>query len=420
MITPGLARIERLLRGVHIPWKAIHVAGTNGKGSICAYLSSMLHAAGIRSGCFTSPHLIDRWDAIRLDDVVVTESVFQEAEAIVRSRDRDRNIGASEFECLTATAFEIFARHGVKIAVIEAGMGGRFDATNIIQRPLVAVISKIGMDHQSFLGDTIGAIAYHKAGILKPNAPWVVDSTNQTEALNVLMEYAKSVGASSCIPAPGPFTQDIWTTLRPDDFEPHQRVNLSCAVAAFKAALYNAGGLQDTCPPMSRILCAAQQAEWPGRLQRVNVECLTGRKEDVLLDGAHNPQSAEVLAAYVDRRLRPLGISVTWLLAASQGKDLRAIFSRLIRAGDNVVAVEFGPVDGMPWVKPVRADEILACIGTVLDLSVTQRSGAGSDVLHGLNEAVKMSAGQPLVIAGSLYLVSDVLRLIRASRGMIT
>ncbi|KAI9787822.1 MAG: folylpolyglutamate synthase [Peltula sp. TS41687] len=409
MITPGLSRINRLLRGVHLPWQAIHVAGTNGKGSICAYLSSMLHAAGIRSGCFTSPHLIDRWDGIRLGDSVVTESVFHEAEAIVRSRDRHRNIGASEFECLTATAFEIFARHDVKVAVIEAGMGGRFDATNVIRRPLVAVISKIGLDHQSFLGDTMEEIAHHKAGILKPNISWVVDSTNQTEVLNVLTKCAREVKAASCIPAPGPLTEEIWTTLRPDDFEPHQRVNLSCAVAAFKTAL---SGLQETCPPMSQVLHAAQRVKWPGRLQRVNVECLTGRKEDVLLDGAHNPQSAEVLASYVDRRLRPLDPSVTWLLAASEGKDLGVIFS-MIRAGDNVVAVEFGPVDGMPWVKPVRADDILSCIGSMPNSTVIRRSGAGTDVLHGLNEAVKISAGRPLVIAGSLYLVSDVLRLIR-------
>lgn len=417
MITPGLARIERLLAPVQLPWRAIHVAGTNGKGSICAYLASMLHAAGVRTGRFTSPHLIDRWDSVTLGDAPVNEALFRGVEAAVQKRDVDEQVGASEFERLTATAFEIFTRQRVEMAVIEAGMGGRFDATNVLRDPLVTVISKIGMDHQSFLGRTIEEIAHHKAGIIKPGVPWVVDDTNPAEALGVLTEYATSIGAGPCIRVPGPSTEEIWDVLCPGDFEPHQRVNLSCATAAFQVALDRMSPPSRRPPPISRILAAARGVEWPGRLQRLSLEDLTGRKEDVLLDGAHNPQSAEVLASYVDTRLRSLGGSVTWVLAASRGKDLGALFSTLVRAGDHVVAVEFGPVDGMPWVRAAGADDILAHVPVAAGQPPAQREAPGPDLLQGLQRAAHLSAGQPLVIAGSLYLAGDVLRLIRRSRG---
>ena len=426
MIQPGLHRIGHLLREVQLPWRAIHVAGTNGKGSICAYLSSMLHAAGIRSGRFTSPHLIDRWDSIVLGERVVSQALFQEVEAVVRSRDVKQEIGASEFERLTATAFEIFSRQGVEVAVIEAGMGGALDATNVLKDPLVTVISKVGLDHQSFLGNTLQEIARHKAGIIKPGVPWVVDATNHSDVLEVLTEYADEIGAGPCVRAPGPSTQETWDTLDRKDFEPHQQVNLSCAVAALKMALERTQQSAN----MAHILPAAQQVSWPGRLQRINVGCISDkRKTDVLLDGAHNAQSAGVLACYVDRHLRRSSRSqprppVTWLLAASQGKDLTAMFSPLLKPLDNVVAVEFGPVDGMPWVQPTSAETIVNLVahsigppaGSPLPLSAQGgfRAEAGTDVGRGLNMAIDMAAGRPLVIAGSLYLVADVLRLVRA------
>src|SRR4051812_42901739 len=130
MIELGLGRISRLLRHTPQPWKAIHVSGTNGKGSICAYLSAMLHASGVRCGRFTSPHLIDRWDCITIDEQPVRESIFREAEALVMKRNEVEKIEASEFELLTATAFEVFYKEKVEMGVIEVGLGGRLDATN--------------------------------------------------------------------------------------------------------------------------------------------------------------------------------------------------------------------------------------------------------------------------------------------------
>ena len=121
MIELGLGRISRLLRHTSQPWSAIHVAGTNGKGTICAYLSAMLHASGVRSGRFTSPHLIDRWDCITINEQAVQESVFQEAEDLVLKRNQIEEIGASKFELLTATAFEVLAQEKIEMGVIAAG-----------------------------------------------------------------------------------------------------------------------------------------------------------------------------------------------------------------------------------------------------------------------------------------------------------
>src|SRR6187402_3404456 len=128
MIELGLARISRLLSFTPQPWKAIHVAGTNGKGTICAYLSAMLHASGVRCGRFTSPHLIDRWDCITINEQTVRESVFREAEDLVLERNRKLDIAATQFELLTASAFEVFAKEKVEMGVVEVGLGGKLDA----------------------------------------------------------------------------------------------------------------------------------------------------------------------------------------------------------------------------------------------------------------------------------------------------
>ena len=142
MIELGLARISTLLRHTPQPWKAIHVAGTNGKGSICAYLSAMLNASGVRCGRFTSPHLIDRWDCITINDETVRESIFKDAESLVLGRNSTEKIGASEFELLTATAFEVFAKEKIEMGVIEVGLGGRLDATNAMENKAVTIISR--------------------------------------------------------------------------------------------------------------------------------------------------------------------------------------------------------------------------------------------------------------------------------------
>ena len=413
MIELGLARVGRLLSESTLPWRAIHVAGTNGKGSVCAYASSMLHASGIACGRFTSPHLIDRWDCITVNEKTIEQSLFHQVESRVVTRNETENIKASEFELLTATAFEIFAQEKVKIGVVEVGLGGRLDATNIVKDPLVTVITKIGRDHENLLGDTIEKIAYQKAGIMKKGVPCIIDGTNSPVALQVLTDCARDIEAGPIVQISADVevsANDLWKVLSKDDFEPHQQMNITLAFEAVKCATYQ----NDTPFLAGQLAEAIQETSWPGRLQLLSIRSLTGREQNVLLDGAHNPQSAEVLGKYVDKRLRQNSEAVTWMVAASQGKDLPGIFSHLINLGDNVVAVQFGPVEGMPWVRAASEEEILSQIQGMVQLGY---SSSSASIREALEWATNVSNNGPIVVAGSLYLVSDVLRLLRAEKG---
>lgn len=410
MINLGLARIARLLAHTPLPWKAIHVAGTNGKGSVCAYASAMLRAGNVHSGRFTSPHLMDRWDCITVDEKVVEEGHFRTVEEEIKHRNIADNVQASEFELLTATAFTIFTREQVDFAVVEVGLGGREDATNIIQDPVATVITNISKDHQSFLGNTVEQIAAHKAGIIKPDAPCFVDGSNTPDVLDVIRYEASRTQPGEVVIIPQDkeeHERQLWNTLPVQDFEPHQRIHVSLAFAAVERAL------RATREPQKilELVPAVRKAVWPGRLQTVSIEGLTGRQEHVLLDGAHNASSAQVLRSYVDREIRRQGRPVTWVIGISKGKDLVELTSHLIRPQDRVVATRFGPVDGMPWVGSADTSDMLSA---VRQSGVMEQDLFNSNsVLEALLKAVEQSKGDPMVIAGSLYLVSDVLRLLR-------
>ncbi|KAI9678082.1 MAG: folylpolyglutamate synthase [Caeruleum heppii] len=446
MIQPGLARIARLVRHTPIPWRYVHVAGTNGKGSICAYLTAMLNVHGIRAGRFTSPHLIDRWDCINVAEEPISEWVFRLVEEQIAHRNEQDGIAASEFELLTAAAFEVFTKEDVKVAVIEAGLGGRDDATNAVPTtPTVTIISKVGLDHQTVLGPELYDIALHKAGIMKPGVPCLVDATNESLVLDVIRAESRRIGlhrgAISVTTVDG--TEADWTSdevhtallehveppeeaiIDDDDeeswasdsddlfeLEPHQRIHLGLALSAMRMVCKAMDwDLEEWHIPF--IIAAAIRVQFPGRLQKGTIKSLTGRAEKVLIDGAHNPQSAEVLATYVNRRLRMGMEPVTWVLASTWGKNFKGIVSSLCEATDNIVLVEFGPVDGMPWVKPRRSNILLEVIKRMRIVHEGNLYETGSDILGGLRKATQVADGGPLVIAGSLYLVSDVLRLLR-------
>ncbi|ORY68862.1 Mur ligase [Pseudomassariella vexata] len=404
MIELGLARIQTLLQRTPQTWKAIHVAGTNGKGSICAYLEAMLHANNIACGRFTSPHLIDRWDCISINARAVPETKFRHFENLVKKRNEDLRVGATEFELLTATAFEIFEAEKVEVGVIEVGLGGRLDATNVLKEKAVTIISKIGFDHQAILGNTIEDIALQKAGIMQAGVPCVVDASNSEPVRLVFDSHSLQTGAPLKYVSPGP--SELMKSLK--SLRPHQAQNLALAHEAFRLAY------PQFAESVGILVPAIRNMSWPGRLQMVDIQALTSRKEKVLLDGAHNPQSAEVLAAYVNEHLRHCASPakqqqpLIWVLAASKGKDLGEILKLLLRPGDSVVAVEFGPVDGMPWVQPMESEEILK----QCPVDVTKHD-AQKDLAAALDWASKTADKSPLVIAGSLYLVSDVLRLLR-------
>ncbi|KAI0427608.1 FolC bifunctional protein [Xylaria sp. FL1042] len=394
MIELGLARITALLKNTPQTWKAIHVAGTNGKGSICAYLNAMLRASRVSCGRFTSPHLVDRWDCITINDSPVSEAKFHHFEQLVKKRNEEQRLEASEFELLTATAFEIFEAEKVEFGVVEVGLGGRLDATNALKHKTVIIISKIGLDHQSFLGNTIEEIALQKAGIIRPKVPCVVDASNSSSVLETIQSQANSLDTNlrlADLPSSG------FGGKLSEQLERHQQQNLLCAYEAFHLAYPNHA------MSMDELLKVGANAVWPGRLQSINIGKITGKDNPILLDGAHNPQSAGVLSAFVEKRLRVHGKPITWVLAASAGKDISEILKVLLRDGDNVAAVEFGPVDGMPWVRPTRSATILQTVDDI-GISLSARQDAQADVVKALDWASKTSDDGPLVVAGSLYL----------------
>ncbi|OJD22624.1 hypothetical protein ACJ73_06025 [Blastomyces percursus] len=435
MIELGLSRIARLVQSSALPWKAIHVAGTNGKGSITSYLSALLTAAGVRCGSFASPHLIDRWDCITINDRVVRESVFRQIEDRVKFRNQSLGICAMEFELLTATAFEIFTHENVDVGIVEVGMGGRLDATNILNdsNVLVSIIAKIGYDHQAILGNTIEKIAREKAGIMKPGVPCVVDGTNDPAVRSVLEGVARETQTPLAFTQPESVTQkfpELGEIFKRLNVELHQQANIACAVTAL--------GKRNVLPPALPLPSLFQhipKTPRAGRLHEVPLKPLITRSQRVLLDGAHNPQSAHVLCSYVDRNIRKQPCSsrnahgsthnVTWVIAASQGKDTQELFSCMLKPGDNVAVVEFGPVDGMPWVRSVESAELLSVVrsGRGSMPNIARSEGFGGDIVSALtwaDEISKSSTGGgrsgesgPMVVAGSLYLVSDVLRLLR-------
>lgn len=406
MIRPGLERIRLLLRHNRLPWTALHVAGTNGKGSICAAASAMLHAADRRCGRFTSPHLVDRWDCVTVGEEPVSESLFRDVERQVLRRNIADSVNASEFELLTATAFEIFTQRAVDIGVVEVGLGGRLDATNVLERLAVTVIAKVALDHQAFLGSTLQEIAHEKAGIIKPGVPCVVDGSNAPIVLETIETKAREVGA-------GPLTfcdPLVQSSESPCPLLPHEAMNLSCAFHAVSNLIPH--------PEASRALQSVLEARaagkplLQGRLQQLSLSGITSRKSPVLLDGAHNEDAARVLGMHV--RTLAKGAPVTWVLALSAGKDVQALLKPLLRDGDSIVAVEFEPVDGMPWVQPVPAGNVVDSARTLI--KVSKAINCAGDLNRAIDAAAEVAGEGPLVIAGSLYLVSSVLRMVRNAK----
>ncbi|KAF1990959.1 FolC bifunctional protein [Aulographum hederae CBS 113979] len=450
MIELGLSRITSLVAQKTFPWKAIHVAGTNGKGSICTYISAMLHRGGVRTGRFNSPHFLDRWDCITIDEKPVTESVFRSVEAKVLARNEKEKIGATEFEVLTATAFNIFTQEKVDVGVVEVGMGGRLDATNILEAPLVTVISKIGMDHQAFLGDTLEKIAAEKAGILKPGVPAVVDGTNSPSVIKVIKNTAHRVSAgriytsvkldlSRTTPNVRPSTKALarWKAFAKTQMGvKHRRINMAVASKAVSVVWPLCAPPGSSLHPHD-LVPAIMTARVPGRCEEISITPLTGRKGNILIDGAHNPEGVNSLNMWMESHCRIPAhdiqnrttdgmvskmdgkitvyeqSDVTWVVALSAGKNISDMLRDLVQPEDRVIAVEFGPVDGMPWVKPTPAEDIAAVVRDLQLVSEENVIACGKDVLGALKRATQLAGDMPIVVMGSLYLVSDVFRLLR-------
>ncbi len=336
-IKPGLARIRALLGFLGDPhrlFRAIHVGGTNGKGSTAAMVASVLGRQGYRVGLYTSPHLIDFTERIQVNGrVIPSDRVWAMTEKVRQASGACLSEQPTFFEATTVLAFAHFAEEAVDCAVIEVGLGGRFDATNVLT-PLVSVITTIGLDHQEYLGTTPEAIAFEKAGIIKQGVP-VVAGRLSPETLSVIRGEAAEREACCftlgedfdvCGEAPEHFSYDGMRRRYGGLSCPlpgrHQLDNAACALAALELAQE-----KDVAVGEETIREGLRTVRWPGRL-----ECV-GRRPDVWLDGAHNPHAAEALAAHLRTLSAQRGSSakarLILVLGMMRDKDRRGVMALL-------------------------------------------------------------------------------------------
>jgi dihydrofolate synthase/folylpolyglutamate synthase len=412
----SLGRIERLLERLGAPQRrlppTIHVAGTNGKGSTIAFMRAILEAGGLVTHVYTSPHLVRFHERIRLGRPGGGRFVEEErlVDALRACEEANAGDPITVFEITTAAALLLFADTPADALLLEVGLGGRCDATNVIDDPAAAVVTPIGRDHAEYLGDTIDKIAGEKAGIFKRGRPAVIAPQDYEAADAVLRERAERARAAPIRVGMQDFSvheeggrlvyQDedgLLDLPRPRLAGRHQFVNAGTAVAALRAAGF--GNL-----PNEAFERGMTGADWPGRLQRLNRGRLPGLLPpgaDLWLDGGHNPDGGRVLAAAMadleERGDAPL-VLVTGMLGTKDADGFLANFAGLAR---QLVAVP------MPSQMAARPAEEVAAIATCVGLTAT----TASNVEAALASLANFVWDRPprVLICGSLYLAGEVL-----------
>jgi dihydrofolate synthase/folylpolyglutamate synthase len=365
----GLERMAELLRRLGDPqrrWPALHIAGTKGKGSTAAFAERICREAGLKTGLTTSPHLQTARERIAIDGAMIAERDFVRLAARVEEAAAD--LDASFFEKMIAMAFLHFADERVDVAVVEVGLGGRLDATNLCV-PRACAITRLGLDHTEHLGPTIVHIAREKAGIIKPGGP-VVTVAQEPDAARVIEEVARDRGAPLTV-------VDVDASLCPSLAGAHQRENASVA-----AALVRASGIVVDEGAVHRGVAAAR---WPGRYETLRDD------PALVVDGAHNATAAEALVETVraDRRMeRPILV-----VGFTRGHDPRAFAEVIAAVRPRMVAA----VTSRSPRSQTAAEVARACAPVF-------------GVVHeaGLEEALQLSRGGPTLVTGSLYLVGEV------------
>jgi dihydrofolate synthase/folylpolyglutamate synthase len=418
LIDLSLDRIRGLLARMHHPERrlppVIHVAGTNGKGSTIAFMRSILESAGLRVHVYTSPHLVRFHERIRLGGMRGGRFVSEErlAEALLRAEGLNAGDPITVFEITTAAALDIFADTPADVLLLEVGLGGRADATNVVDQPACAVITPIGHDHAEHLGNTLAGIAREKAGIIKRGCPAVIAPQDHLEADEALRDAADRAGARQIFIGSQDFSvhaeggrlvyQDetgLMDLPMPRLSGRHQFANAGTAIAALKAARF--GDLE---PKVFESGIAG--AEWPGRLQllsRGRLSLLLPEGAELWLDGGHNRDGGRAVAAAMadleERSPAPL-ILVSAMLATKDALGYLGEFKGLAR---EMIAVP------MPSQMAARPAEELAAIAARAGL----RSSAAAGIEAALDEISETVLERPprVLICGSLYLAGEVLAL---------
>jgi dihydrofolate synthase/folylpolyglutamate synthase len=375
----GLENIQRLIAVLHVDLgcaRVIHVAGTNGKGSVCAMIDSILRAQKYRTGLFISPHLVTFRERIRVDGNMISEEAVANGLTTIRDLVRDWDPHPTFFEIATALALKHFSDTKIDVAILETGLGGRLDATNAVQSD-VSVITPIDFDHQQWLGQSLRDIATEKAGIIKSKIP-VVAAPQAPDAEKVIRTRA-----SEC-EAPLQFVNDSYRKTPLSLSGEYQKQNAALAIAAMLAAKTD---IDD-----SSIVHGLASVEWPARFQRWD--------DRFVIDGAHNPAAARILAqtwreSFGDQR-------ATLVLAILSDKDFRGICEALVPIADSVLLPKIRSERAAP---PGELAKVLSVITPSLPCSITDSIG---DAL-----ALARAKPNPILLTGSLHFAGETLAYLR-------
>ncbi|AZY92295.1 bifunctional folylpolyglutamate synthase/dihydrofolate synthase [Paracoccus sp. Arc7-R13] len=402
VIDLSLDRMHRLLAALGNPERAIppviHIAGTNGKGSTQAMIRAGLEAGGARVHAYTSPHLAQFRERIRLAGTLIEDDALADLLAQVEAANDGQPI--TFFEITTAAAFLAFARTPADFTLLEVGLGGRLDATNVIDAPRLTVITPVSIDHTQYLGETLPLIAAEKAGIIKPRVPVIVGPQDD-DALRVI--EARAMGLSAPIVAHGQhwmiqperdgmvFQDDhgLWDLPRPKLIGPHQVQNAGTALAALRAL-----GATD-----AQARAAVTQAEWPARMQRLRHGPLVDLAQgaELWLDGGHNPAGGQALAA----TLAAMPARPTHLVCGMLNtKDVAGYLRPLADHAAGLTAID---IPGEPNTLPATQTADAA-------RQVGMTAHVAQDAAQAVEQLVTRHPGARILICGSLYLAGRILR----------
>jgi dihydrofolate synthase/folylpolyglutamate synthase len=389
--------LEKLGHPEHRLPPVIHVAGTNGKGSTCAFLRAMAEAAGLRTHVFISPHLVRFNERIRIAGELVSDTGLADALELLEKVNDSAPI--TVFEVITAAALLLFAETQADICVLEVGLGGRFDATNVIDRPAACAITSISMDHREFLGDTLGKIAFEKAGIMKPGVPCAV-GTQAAEVRDVILSHAAATGTPVLLRDRDWTIAPTQSGLRYEDTRgalqlpppslagAHQHDNAGIAIAALRAAGL---GLPD-----HALAAGIARADWAARMQRLNgaLAKLLPDGWELYLDGGHNPGAGLILAD----QLRSWSDKPTHVIVGmKQAKDSAEFLRPMLPHLATLWAIA---EPGQHLALPVEA--IIAASGNI--------ARPGPTVMDAIRAISNDGPPARVLICGSLYLAGEILK----------
>jgi dihydrofolate synthase / folylpolyglutamate synthase len=377
----------------HVP-PVFHVAGTNGKGSTCAFLRSILEAEGYKTHVYTSPHLVTFHERIRLGGVLISEDELVDILTLCEQIDSRRQI--SDFEAATAAAFVAFARHPADFLILETGLGGRLDATNIIEKPLATLITRLSYDHRDYLGSTLTEIASEKAGIMRPGIPCFVSPQPEVESMETLRRMAAAIGAPLTVGTVD-WSSGEWPS--PGLCGKHQFNNAGLAITALSVLPHKIS--------THAIVRGLQTVEWPARLenlQRGTLVDLLPKQWELWLDGGHNDSAGEVLAvqcaawqAQEAIHVRPLYLVFGMLQTKFPHEFLKPLLPYV--AGIRTLTIPDTTVS-------YDAEKLAEIVGQVGVTNVVPEMSVPDALKH---IAESYSQGGRILICGSLYLAGHVL-----------